>query len=145
YQSEAGIKETFVQDNHSRSAKNVLRGLHLQRTKPQGKLVRVTHGEVFDVAVDVNPNSPTFKQWVGVTLSGNNHKQFYVPPGYAHGFVVLSESADFLYKCTEYYYPEDEVSISWDDPDLAIQWPVDQPALSGRDSAAISLSDFIKM
>ncbi len=121
---ECGIKERFVQDNHSRSAQGVLRGLHLQKTKPQGKLVRVSLGEVYDVAVDINKNSSTFGQHVGVILSGDNHRQIYVPPGYAHGFVVLSDIADFQYKCTEFYCPEDEGGVIWNDPDIAIAWPI---------------------
>jgi len=129
----AGIQENFVQDNHSRSGKDVLRGLHFQRKKPQGKLVRVTEGEVFDVAVDINPHSETFTQWVGITLSANNHRQFYVPPGYAHGFVVISETADFQYKCTEFYDPADEGGILWNDSRLAIDWPVINPKLSDKD------------
>lgn len=130
---EAGIQETFVQDNHSRSGKGVLRGLHFQKTKPQGKLVRVSVGEVFDVAVDINPDSETFTQWVGANLSSENHTQFYVPPGYAHGFVVLSETADFQYKCTDFYDPADEAGIAWDDPSINIQWPVSDPILSEKD------------
>ena len=131
---EAGIHESFVQDNHSRSARGVLRGLHFQRTKPQGKLVRVTHGEVFDVAVDINPDSATYAQWVGVNLSSENHTQLYVRPGYAHGFVVLSESADFQYKCTEFYDPTDEAGILWSDNQLNINWPIASPRLSDKDS-----------
>jgi dTDP-4-dehydrorhamnose 3,5-epimerase len=131
---EAGILESFVQDNHSRSARGVLRGLHFQRTKPQGKLVRVTHGEVFDVVVDINPDSATYAQWVGVNLSSENHTQLYVPPGYAHGFVVLSESADFQYKCTEFYDPTDEAGVLWSDNQLSINWPIASPRLSDKDS-----------
>lgn len=123
----------FVQDNHSRSSKGVLRGLHAQRTKPQGKLVRVAHGAVFDVAVDINPDSPTFGRHVGVELSDENHRQFYVPPGYAHGFCVLSNTADFLYKCTDYYHPGDEIGLIWNDPDVAIAWPLGNPSLSAKD------------
>ena len=130
---EIGIKKPFVQDNHSRSGKGVLRGLHFQKTKPQGKLVRVSAGEVFDVAVDVNPHSETFAQWVGVILSSENHKQFYVPPGYAHGFVVLSETADFQYKCTNFYDPADEGGIVWNDEQLAIDCPISSPSLSDKD------------
>lgn len=132
---EAGIAMDFVQDNHSRSQKGVLRGLHFQITKPQGKLVRVTAGEVFDVAVDLRKNSATYGQWEGVMLSGENHKQFYVPPGFAHGFVVLSDTADFLYKCTDYYDPSDEGGILWNDPDLAIDWHLGgiEPKLSDKD------------
>ena len=132
----AGIELEFVQDNHSRSSAGVLRGLHFQKTKPQGKLVRVVSGEVFDVAVDIRPGSATFGQWAGTTLSGQNKRQFWVPPGFAHGFLVLSETADFEYKCTDYYDSADEGSIRWDDPDLAIEWPNSVPLLSGKDAAA---------
>ncbi|MEN8169048.1 MAG: dTDP-4-dehydrorhamnose 3,5-epimerase [Pseudomonadota bacterium] len=138
---EMGIKERFVQDNHSRSAKGVLRGLHYQLKQPQGKLVRVTAGEVFDVAVDIRHGSPTFGQWHGITLSGENHKQFYVPPGFAHGFVVLSETADFLYKCTDYYDPEAEGAVIWNDPDIGIEWPLTEVSLSQKDSTASRLAD----
>ena len=130
---ESGLDLQFVQDNHSRSQYGVLRGLHFQLNKPQGKLVRVTAGEVFDVAVDLRKDSETYGQWEAVVLSGENHKQFYVPPGFAHGFVVLSETADFLYKCTDYYDPTDESGIRWDDPDLAIEWPIKNPQLSEKD------------
>lgn len=129
----------FVQDNHSRSAKGVLRGLHFQRPPhAQGKLVRVTQGSVFDVAVDIRPESPTFGRWVGVELNGVNHRQMWIPAGLAHGFLVTSDSADFLYKTTDYYRPESEGSVRWDDPDLAIAWPLDgiTPALSAKDAAA---------
>jgi dTDP-4-dehydrorhamnose 3,5-epimerase len=129
----------FVQDNHSRSAKGVLRGLHFQRPPhAQGKLVRVTQGSVFDVAADTRPGSPTFGRWVGVELSGANHRQMWIPAGLAHGFLVTSDSADFLYKTTDYYRPESEGSVRWDDPDLAIAWPLDgiTPALSAKDAAA---------
>ncbi|MBL4681613.1 MAG: dTDP-4-dehydrorhamnose 3,5-epimerase [Pseudomonadales bacterium] len=137
YRDEAGIIEPFVQDNHSRSSKGVLRGLHFQITQPQGKLVRVSQGEVFDVAVDINPESATYKQWVGVVLSGSNHLQFYVPPGYAHGFLVLSETADFQYKCTDYYNPSDEGCVKWDDPEIGIEWPIEgEPRLSEKDAGA---------
>jgi dTDP-4-dehydrorhamnose 3,5-epimerase len=129
----------FVQDNHSRSAKGVLRGLHFQRPPhAQGKLVRVTQGSVFDVAADTRPDSPTFGRWVGVELSGANHRQMWIPAGLAHGFLVTSDSADFLYKTTDYYRPESEGSVRWDDPDLAIAWPLDgiTPSLSAKDAAA---------
>lgn len=129
----------FVQDNHSRSAKGVLRGLHFQRPPhAQGKLVRVTQGSVFDVAVDIRPDSPTFGRWVGVELSGVNHRQMWIPAGLAHGFLVTSDSADFLYKTTDYYRPESEGSVRWDDPDLAIAWPLEgiTPSLSAKDAAA---------
>ncbi|MFZ2858514.1 dTDP-4-dehydrorhamnose 3,5-epimerase [Acidovorax sp.] len=118
-----GTSHQFVQDNHSRSAKGVLRGLHYQIEQPQGKLVRVVRGAVFDVAVDIRRSSPTFGQWVGIELTEDNHKQFWVPPGFAHGFVVLSNSADFLYKTTSYYAPQHERCISWKDPEIDIQWP----------------------
>ncbi|NRB37889.1 MAG: dTDP-4-dehydrorhamnose 3,5-epimerase [Pseudomonadales bacterium] len=130
---EAGISLEFVQDNHSRSGRNVLRGLHFQINKPQGKLVRVTAGEVYDVAVDINPESETFGEYVAVVLSGTNHKQFYVPPGYAHGFCVISETADFQYKCTDYYDPSDEGGIIWNDSDINIDWPISEPSLSEKD------------
>ncbi|MET0380042.1 MAG: dTDP-4-dehydrorhamnose 3,5-epimerase [Spongiibacteraceae bacterium] len=128
-----GIELDFVQDNHSRSAQGVLRGLHFQIKKPQGKLVRVSRGEVLDVAADVNPASPTFGRHVAVLLSEDNHRQLWVPPGYAHGFVVLSESADFQYKCTDYYDPSDEGGIIWNDPTFAIDWRIPAPLLSAKD------------
>ena len=140
---EAGIALDFVQDNHSRSAHGVLRGLHFQKTRPQGKLVRVSRGRVWDVAADINPASPTFKQWVGVELTEDNHRQFYVPPGYAHGFVVLSETADFQYKVTDYYDPADEGAIIWNDPDLAIDWPLAAPQLSAKDAAAQTIAQYV--
>ena len=132
-----GLDLHFVQDNHSRSARNVLRGLHYQVVQPQGKLVRVTSGEVFDVAVDIRRNSPTFGKWAGALLSASNKRQLWVPPGLAHGFLVLSESADFLYKTTDYYAPEHERCIAWDDATLAIEWPLlgAAPLLSGKDAA----------
>ena len=137
-----GLDLQFVQDNHSKSAKNVLRGLHYQLPpKAQGKLVRVVAGEVFDVAVDIRKNSPTFGQWVGVILSGDNKHQLWIPPGLAHGFLVLSESAEFLYKTTDYYAPELERGIIWNDPELAIEWPIDGvPLLSGKDAVSARLS-----
>ena len=145
YRIEAGIEESFVQDNYSRSTAGVLRGLHFQKTKPQGKLVSVSQGAVFDVAVDIDPDSATFKQWVGVHLSGENHIQFYVPPGYAHGFLVLSEVADFQYKCTELYNPGDEGGIHWDDKEIAIQWPTSEQLLvSQKDAALPTLSDYLE-
>ncbi|MDP4488987.1 dTDP-4-dehydrorhamnose 3,5-epimerase [Pseudoalteromonas piscicida] len=141
YANVIGLDLTFVQDNHSRSCKGVLRGLHFQKMKPQGKLVRVVTGEVFDVAVDIRKGSPTFGQWEGVLLTGDNKKQFWVPPGFAHGFVVLSDTADFEYKCTSYYDPTDEGAIRWNDPDLAINWPIDfEPSLSSKDKDALFLS-----
>ncbi len=139
--AEAGIQGPFVQDNHSRSSKGVLRGLHFQKQYPQGKLVHVTSGEVFDVAVDIRQGSPTYGKWVGVNLTADNHKQFYLPPGCAHGFCVLSDHADFQYKCTDYYHPEDEGSIRWDDPDIGIQWPITEPKLSAKDADAPLLKE----
>ena len=141
YEQEAGIDLAFVQDNHSRSARGVLRGLHFQQTKPQGKLVRVVRGEVYDVAVDIRKGSATFGEWDGVTLSEDNKKQFWVPPGFAHGFVVLSDTADFEYKCTNYYDPNDEGCILWNDPDLDIPWPIANPILSTKDKRAKRLAD----
>lgn len=142
YQAVIGENLSFVQDNHSRSSKGVLRGLHFQKTKPQGKLVRVVTGEVFDVAVDIRKGSPTFGKWEGVLLSGDNKRQFWVPPGFAHGFVVLSDTADFEYKCTDFYDPNDEGAIKWDDPDIAIDWPFDfEPSLSAKDELAGLLKD----
>jgi dTDP-4-dehydrorhamnose 3,5-epimerase len=142
YADLAGINFPFVQDNHSRSSKGVLRGLHFQKTKPQGKLVRVVSGAVYDVAVDIRQSSPTFGQWEGVLLSEENKTQFWVPPGFAHGFAVLSDTADFEYKCTDYYDPSDEGSILWNDPSLNISWPIDNPILSDKDSSASRLADF---
>ncbi|MGV8897908.1 MAG: dTDP-4-dehydrorhamnose 3,5-epimerase [Burkholderiaceae bacterium] len=137
-----GVKTRFVQDNHSKSAKNVLRGLHYQIQQPQGKLVRVIAGEVFDVAVDVRKSSPTFGQWVGVTLSAGNNRQLWIPEGFAHGFVVTSESAEFLYKTTDYWAPEFERSILWNDPVIGIQWPIDaEPLLSGKDKTGKLLAE----
>jgi len=136
-----GLGGAFVQDNHSKSARGVLRGLHYQIQNPQGKLVRVVQGEVFDVAVDLRRSSPTFGQWVGEVLSGDNKKQLWVPPGFAHGFVVLSESAEFLYKTTDYWYPEHERSLLWNDPALGIRWPIDgAPQLAAKDAAALPLA-----
>lgn len=141
YSAIADINLAFVQDNHSRSSRGVLRGLHFQRTKPQGKLVRVVSGEVYDVAVDLRRDSATFGEWEAVILSEENKTQFWVPPGFAHGFVVLSDTADFEYKCTDYYDPSDESSIFWNDPDLNIPWPIDHPRLSDKDSSAPKLVD----
>ena len=131
-----GLDLGFVQDNHSKSAKGVLRGLHYQIEHPQGKLVRVVQGEVFDVAVDLRRSSPTLGRWVGVHLSAENHRQLWVPPGFAHGFVVLSESAEFLYKTTDYWFPEHERSLVWNDPTVGIAWPMtDAPQLAAKDAA----------
>jgi len=133
----------FVQDNHSRSQVGVLRGLHFQKTKPQGKLVRVVCGEVFDVAVDIRPDSPTFRQWQGVYLSEQNKKQLWVPPGLAHGFAVVSEIADLEYKCTDYYDPADEACLAWDDPVLNVDWPINNPILSDKDKRGVSLGELV--
>lgn len=139
--AQLGIEADFVQDNHSRSSRGVLRGLHYQVQQPQGKLVRVVAGAVFDVAVDLRRSSPTFRQWVGVELSADNQRMFWVPPGFAHGFLVLSETADFLYKATDYYAPEHERSLLWNDPELGIDWPLDglTPQLAAKDAAAARL------
>ena len=137
-----GRPVSFVQDNHSRSLKGVLRGLHYQIKQPQGKLVRVVQGEVFDVAVDLRKSSATFGQWVGVHLSGENKKQLWVPEGFAHGFVVLSECAEFLYKTTDYWAPEHERSLAWNDPDVGVVWPLDgAPLLSAKDVAGKPISE----
>ena len=142
FEAAIGRNVKFVQDNHSKSAKGVLRGLHFQNPQPQGKLVRVTQGEVFDVAVDIRKGSPTFGQWVGEVLSADNKKQLWIPEGLAHGFLVLSESAEFLYKTTDYYAPEFDHCIRWNDPMLAIQWPIDGlPALSSKDQDGQLFSD----
>jgi len=143
YKRELNIEGDFVQDNHSRSARNVLRGLHFQRNNPQGKLVRVVRGEVFDVAVDIRPESPTFKQWVGVYLSEDNKTQFWIPPGLAHGFVVVSDYADFEYKCTNYYDPSSEGCLLWNDPEIGIEWPVSSPILSAKDKEGSLLTNLI--
>jgi dTDP-4-dehydrorhamnose 3,5-epimerase len=140
--AEAGLPAAFVQDNHSRSPRGVLRGLHYQIVQPQGKLVRVVAGEVFDVAVDLRRASPTFGRWVGERLSGDNKRMLWIPPGFGHGFLVVSESADFLYKTTDYYAPEHERVIAWNDPDLAIAWPLEgAPILSARDTAGARFRD----
>ncbi len=141
FEAAIGKPVQFVQDNHSRSAKNVLRGLHYQIRQPQGKLVRVTAGAVFDVAVDLRKSSPSFGQWVGQILSAENKKQLWVPPGFGHGFVVLSESAEFLYKTTDYWAPQHERCLLWNDPALGIDWPIDgAPVLSGKDALGLPLS-----
>ena len=134
--SEAGLEADFVQDNHSRSVRGTLRGLHYQIQNPQGKLVQVVRGAVFDVAVDLRRSSPSFGKWVSFELSEENHRILWIPPGFAHGFYVLSPEADFLYKCTDYYHPESERTIAWDDPDLAIDWPLplgERPLVSAKD------------
>ncbi len=137
---EAGIPGPFVQDNHSRSLRGVLRGLHYQLHHPQGKLVYVARGEIFDVAVDIRVGSPTFGKWCGTTLSDENHKQLYIPSGFAHGFQALSPLADVIYKCTDYYQREDERGIIWNDVDIAIQWPISVPLVSDRDQQFSSLA-----
>lgn len=137
-----GLDVNFVQDNHSRSSKGVLRGLHYQIQQPQGKLVRVVRGSVFDVTVDLRKSSPTFGQWVGVELTEDNHRQLWIPPGFAHGFYVLSDSADFLYKTTDYYAPEFECSLIWNDPTIGIEWPLNtQPIISAKDAQGKKLAD----
>lgn len=142
WEKKTGLKRTFVQHNHSRSAKGVLRGLHYQIRQPQGKLVRVISGEVYDVAVDLRRSSPTFGQWVGEHLSGENKRQFWIPEGFGHGFVVLSEFAEFLYITTDFYAPEHERCIIWNDPDLAINWPIDfAPTLSEKDEQGSLFKD----
>lgn len=138
---EAGIPRPFVQDNFSFSRRGVLRGLHYQRNHPQGKLVYVASGEIFDVAVDIRRGSPTFGQWEGHILSGENHHQLYVPEGLAHGFLVLSETASVMYKCTELYMPADDTGIRWNDPDIGVAWPVDAPSLSPKDAVLPRLRD----
>jgi dTDP-4-dehydrorhamnose 3,5-epimerase len=135
-----GLPSQFVQDNVSRSQRGILRGLHLQHPFGQGKLVQVLDGEVYDVAVDVRVGSPSFGRWIGERLSSDNHKQLYIPPGFAHGFCVVSESALLQYKCTELYHPETELSVAWNDPELAIDWPVREPVLSKKDAAGLALS-----
>lgn len=137
-----GLDVSFVQDNHSKSVKGVLRGLHYQIQNPQGKLVRVVQGEVFDVVVDLRKTAATFGQWDGVHLSADNHRQLWVPPGFAHGFVVLSETAEFLYKTTDYWFPEYERSLLWNDPEIGIEWPIDfEPQLAAKDQAGRLLCD----
>ena len=137
-----GLDVNFVQDNHSRSSKGVLRGLHYQIRQPQGKLVRVVRGSVFDVTVDLRKSSPTFGQWVGVELTEDNHRQLWIPPGFAHGFYVLSDSADFLYKTTDYYAPEFECSLIWNDPTIGVEWPLNtQPIISTKDAQGKTLAD----
>lgn len=139
-----GIDADFVQDNHSKSVRGTLRGLHGQRRRPQGKLVRVIAGEIYDVAVDIRPDSPTFGKWVGATLSAENFKQMYVPPGLLHGFCVMSETAEVLYKCTDLYDPTDEIGAAWDDPAIAVAWPVADPILSEKDKRLPRLAELIE-
>lgn len=138
--SEGGISISFVQDNSSKSVRGTLRGLHAQIKHPQGKLVRVVNGEIFDVAVDIRRGSPYFSKWTGVTLSGENAKQMYVPEGFLHGFVVLSETAEVEYKCTDFYDPADEITVIWNDPAIGIKWPVESPTLSAKDRNGSTLS-----
>jgi len=139
---DAGFPDVnFVQDNHSKSAKGVLRGLHFQLSQPQGKLVQVATGSVFDVAVDIRAGSPTFGQWYGCELNDDNHHQLWIPPGFAHGFCVLSETADFIYKCTDYYRPEDEGGLLWNDAAVGIDWPLESPLLSDKDKIYSCLAD----
>lgn len=142
FEEATGVKYDFVQDNHSKSAKNVLRGLHYQIEQAQGKLVRVTQGEVYDVAVDIRRSSPTYGQYVGQHLSAENKKQMWVPPGFAHGFLVISETAEFLYKTTNFYAPKFECALKWDDPTIAVAWPLDgTPSLSVKDNAGLSFQE----
>ena len=142
FEQATGLNPQFLQDNHSKSAKNVLRGLHYQIEQAQGKLVRVTQGEVFDVAVDLRVSSPTFGKWESTILSGENKRQMWVPPGFAHGFLVLSDTAEFLYKTTDFYAPQHECCLKWDDPTVAIKWPTStNPLLSAKDSLGLSLQD----
>ncbi len=142
---EAGVDVRFVQDNQSMSKKGVLRGLHFQKQFPQGKLVRVIRGAVFDVALDLRKDSPTFGKWHGVELSAENKKQFYLPPGFAHGFLVLSDEAEFCYKATDFYHPNDEGGIAWDDPEIGVEWPkVDEILLSEKDKVNMTLKEFVE-
>jgi len=139
--AEAGIRETFVQDNHSRSSRGVLRGLHYQLRRPQAKLCRVAQGEVLDIAVDIRLGSPSFGKWVGVMLSGENHTQIYIPKGFAHGFVVRSETADFLYKCSDYFDAADDRGVLWNDPKLAVDWDTESPIISDKDQRYLPLAE----
>jgi len=138
---ELGISEDFVQDNFSRSSRGVLRGMHFQKTKPQGKLIQCLRGEIVDVIVDINPSSKTYGQYESITINDDNHRQVYIPPGYAHGFCVLSEIADISYKCTDFYFPEDEGGLIWNDPDVGIDWPIKDPQLSPKDTVHPGLKD----
>ena len=142
--AEAGIEGPFVQDNHSQSRRGALRGLHAQRQHPQGKLVRVVEGEVFDVAVDIRRGSPTFGRWVGDRLSGENLRQLWIPKGFAHGFCVLSETVHLEYKCTDFYDASDEITIAWNDPEIGIEWPLPDPTLSAKDAAAPKLAEVLE-
>lgn len=139
----SGVRGPFVQDNHSRSLKGTIRGLHLQSKRPQGKLMRAVSGSMIDVAVDVRVGSATFGRWTSALLSGDNFKQLYVPPGFAHGFAVLSDVVDVEYKCTDYYDPDDELTVLWNDPDIGIEWPVKEPMLSDRDRGALVLAELM--
>lgn len=143
--AELGIPKPFVQDNQSHSTKHVLRGLHFQLRHPQGKLVRVTQGTVFDVAVDIRRNSPTFGKWHGEILSAENRKQMYIPENFAHGFCVLSDSAEFLYKCTDFYIPGDEAGLIWNDPQIGIEWPIQEPILSAKDAVLPTWADVLDL
>jgi dTDP-4-dehydrorhamnose 3,5-epimerase len=140
-----GIPGPFLQDNHSRSGRGTLRGLHAQREHPQGKLVRAVAGEVFDVAVDIRRGSPTFGRWVGDRLSGENLRQLWIPPGFAHGFCVLSEQVHLEYKCTDFYDPDDEITVAWNDPEIGIEWPLEDPTLSAKDAAAPRLTEILDL
>jgi dTDP-4-dehydrorhamnose 3,5-epimerase len=142
---EAGVPKSFVQDNQSYSVKNVLRGLHFQLNHPQGKLIRVTRGEVFDVAIDLRRSSPTFGKWHGEILSAENRRQMYVPENFAHGFCVLSEEAEFLYKCTDFYVPGDEIGLIWNDREVGVEWPIDNPILSDKDAELPTLAEVIHL
>jgi dTDP-4-dehydrorhamnose 3,5-epimerase len=142
---EGGIRETFVQDNRSRSVRGTLRGLHAQRRKPQGKLVQAIAGEIFDVAVDVRRGSPTFGRWASAVLSGENFRQLYVPPGFVHGFCVLSETAEVEYKVTDLYAPDDEMTVAWDDPEIAVAWPIHDPVVSEKDRRGRRLSEILDL
>lgn len=142
---DAGLPETFVQDNHSRSVRGVLRGLHFQEPNPQGKLVRAVRGAIFDVAVDIRRSSPGYGRWVGVELTEDNRRMLWVPEGFAHGFCVVSDSADVVYKCTRLYEPANDRNIAWNDPQIGIEWPVGNPSLSAKDAAAPRLSDAARL
>ncbi len=143
--AEQGLDATFVQDNHSRSAAGILRGLHAQGRHPQGKLVRAVEGSIFDVAVDIRRGSPTFGHWVGFELSADDFRQLYVPPGFAHGFCVLSDAAQVEYKCTDFYAPGDELTVLWNDPEIGIDWPVAEPVLSDKDRNAPTLAELAEV